>query len=81
MHIDVVRHDALEDRRRCGVGLRPILRLLHGELVLALVRELATSVRESRLRRSPEAEIHVSPMSIAWLRIHAGEYDKHRAEF
>jgi hypothetical protein len=57
--------------------------LLRGDLVLALVRQLAITVQDSilrRLSRTPDAEIHVSPMSIAWLQLHEREYGKHQAE-
>lgn len=83
--MDVTHDGALGDRRLRGVefGQWPISCLLRGELVLALARELATTVRDSilrRLSRSPGPKIHVSPMSITWLRIYEVEYDKHRAE-
>lgn len=83
--MDVTHDGALGNRRLRGVefGQWPILCLLRGELVLALARELATMVRDAILRRSsrfPGPKIHVSPMSITWLQIHEGEYDKHRAE-
>lgn len=81
----MTRDVALENQRECGVelGQWPISRLLHGELLLALVRELATSLRQSMLRRSsrsPGAEIHVSAMSLQWLRTFEDDYDKHGAE-
>jgi len=76
---------ALEDHRGYGVevGQWPISRLLHGELLLALVRELATSLGVSMLRpssRSPGTEIHVSPVSLQWLRTYEDDDDKHGAE-
>lgn len=76
---------ALEDHRGCGVTLGewPISRLLRGELWLALVRELAMSLPESILRpssQSPGPAIHVSPMSLQWLRRYEDDYDKHGAE-
>lgn len=83
--LDVSSDCALEHGRLCGVevGRWPMWPLLRGDLVLALVRELAITVQDSilgRLSRSPGAEIHVSPMSIAWLQLHEREYDKRGAE-
>lgn len=79
--MDLMHNGALGDQRLRGVelGQWPIsLLLLRGEPVLVLARELATIVRESIRRRSPE--IRVSPMSLTWLRTHECQYDKHRAE-
>lgn len=84
--MDVTHDGALGDRRLRGVevGQWPVSRLLRSEFVLALARELAATVRDSILRRSsslfPGAKIHVSRMSLTWLRVHESEYDKHRAE-
>jgi len=61
---------------------RTIRRPLQGESMLVLVRALATSLRESMRRRSawfPRSQIHVSPMSLQWLRTCEDEYDKHGA--
>jgi hypothetical protein len=85
MDMNVSSDGAREPDRPGGVevGLWPMWPLLHGDLVLALVRELGITVQDSilrRLSRSPDAEIHVSPMSVAWVELHEREYDKHRAE-
>jgi hypothetical protein len=82
--MDMTRDGTWEDHRARGVDTVQWLvsRLLHGESLLALVRELATSLRASMLRPSspsPSAEIHVSPMSLQWLRTFEDDYDKHGA--
>jgi len=56
---------------------------LRGESVFALACQLAAAARGFMLQRwsrSAEAEIHVPPMSIAWLQFHEAEYGKHRSE-
>ena len=53
------------------------------ELAFCVVRDLATTVRDSIRRRVSgcgAARIHVSGMSDSWLRVHETECNKHRAE-
>lgn len=84
--MDVTHDGVLGDRWLRGgqLGQWPISRLLHGAWVFGLARELAATVRDSVLLRWPSrssgAKIHVSPMSLTWLRRHEGEYRKHLAE-
>ena len=81
-----VTHDrALVNYRQRGLESRhwPISNPLGSELALALVRTLATTVRDSIRRWSSQllgTGTHVSPMSNTWLRMHEAEYDKHRGE-
>lgn len=57
--------------------------LFSAESLFSLGRDLAATIRDSIVRRATQrlaARIHVSPMSVTWLRVHDIEYDKHRAE-
>ena len=68
--------------RAVELGHWPMWPLLRTDLGLALFRELAMTVRDSilrRLSRSSDTEIRVSPMTVAWLKLHGREYDKHQA--
>jgi hypothetical protein len=56
--------------------------LCRAELLLSF-GDLAAAIRDSIVRRTAQrlaARIHVSPMSLTWLRVHDIEYDKHRVE-
>jgi hypothetical protein len=53
------------------------------ESAFCLGRDLAASMRDFFLRRVSACvatRIHVSAMSDSWLRMHATDFDKHRAE-
>ena len=80
-----VSSDARWDGADCAVELGhwPTWPLLRSDLVRAFLRELAMIVRDSilrRLSRSSDAGIRVSPMTVAWLKQHEREYDKHQAD-
>jgi hypothetical protein len=62
---------------------RSIHHLFDAELLFSLGGYLAAAIRDSIVRRAIQrldARIHVSPMSLTWLRMHETEYDKHRVE-
>jgi len=68
--------------RAVELGHWPRWPLLSSDLVLAFLRKLAMTARDSIFRgswRFASTEIRVSPMTIAWLQLHEREYDKHQA--
>ena len=80
-----VSSDARWDGADCAVELGhwPMWPVLRGGLVRAVLRELAMTVRGSirqRCSRFSDTEIRVSPMTVAWLKLHEREYDKHQAD-
>ena len=81
----LTRDGALDDRRSAfgDVDRRPIHDVVCAELRLSSVSHLAAAIRDSIARsvaRWPVSPIRVSPMSLAWLRMHETEYDKCRVE-
>jgi hypothetical protein len=76
---------ALDDSRSSfgDVDRRPIHAIFCPELRFSFVSDLAATIGDSIVRlaaRWPVSPIRVSPMSLAWLRMHETEYDKHRVE-
>jgi hypothetical protein len=57
--------------------------LVRAELLFSLGCDLACTIRDSIVRlpsRCGLATIHISPMSLTWLRVYEAEYDKHPVE-
>ena len=81
-----VTHDrSLVNHKRpaLDVGHRLISYQPGEELALALVRKLATILRDSTGRWPSQllrTRIHLSPMSSVWLRMQEAEYVKHGGE-
>jgi hypothetical protein len=72
-----MHQEAVENRStRLTLDGWPCPELRSDESVAVRARELAHAVRRW-LTAGPR--IHVSPMSVAWLRLHEVQYDKHGA--
>ena len=85
MRVSVTHDRSLVHHAQRGLeaGHWPISHPLGSELALALVRTLATTVRDSIRRWSSRllrTGIHLSPISSTWLRMHEAEHDKHRGD-
>ena len=83
--LQLIRDGALDDSRSfiADIDRRPIHALWDAELRFSFVNDLAAMIRGSIVRFAAYwffSPIRVSPMSLAWLRIHVTEYDKHRVE-
>jgi hypothetical protein len=69
--------------RRAEYLPESIFSLLGTESIHAVIHELAEAIRARIGRQRPKrskVDIHVSPVSDAWLRIYEGEHHKHPVE-